>query len=455
VGVDPSNPPLVWEAWDGTRWTACEVSTDETGGLNRNGAVIVHVPATHAPAVVDGTRAGWLRAQVVSAEEDQPAYTASPIIHGLTASTVGGTMDSVHADVVTGEVLGVSEGVPGQRFPVSRGPIVSGAAPTLVEVSTDDGWQRWTEVPHFADSTHEDLHLTVDGVCGEIRFGPLIRQPNGDTRQYGAVPPSGATVRLRSYATGGGSRGNVGKGSVRTLKSSIPYVSAVENRAAAIAGVDGETIEEAKERGPILLRTRGRAVTAEDFEQLTREAAPEVARVRCTTAGSGPDAGAVRVLVTPAAPMHRGRIEFDDLAPSAELLSRIAEHLDRVRLIGTRVLIEPPAYQGVTVVAQVRARPGASAARIRDDALERLESYFNPIVGGPHGDGWPWGRPVQAGDAFAILQGLPGVDIVEEVLLFSANLATRERGEPAQKLVLDSDSLVFSFQHQVRVREGS
>jgi predicted phage baseplate assembly protein len=453
VGVDPTNPPLVWEAWDGASWIPCDVSSDETGGLNRNGAVIVHVPETHVPGAFGGVQGGWLRARVVPSGHNQPSYTSSPMIHGLTAATVGGTMTSVHADVVRGEVLGASDGIPGQRFPVGRAPILAGPASTVVEVSGDRDWESWIEVPHFAASTPEDRHVTIDYVGGEVQFGPLIRQPDGSARQYGAVPPAGASVRLRSYAIGGGSRGNVGRGTIRTLKSSIPYVSAVENRAPAVAGVEAETIEEAKERGPIFLRTRNRAVTAEDFEQVTRESAPEVARVRCVPAGDEADAGGIRVLIVPAAPMERGVIRFEDLEPPADLLGRIAEQLDRVRLIGTRVSIEPPAYQAVTVVAMLRSKPKVSSTRIREEAMDRLARYFNPICGGPSGDGWPWGRPVQAGDAFGVLQAVPGVDFVEEVLLFGADLATRERGEPVQRVVLDANSLVFSFQHQVRVRE--
>jgi predicted phage baseplate assembly protein len=202
-----------------------------------------------------------------------------------------------------------------------------------------------------------------------------------------------------------------------------------------------------------MLRTRGRAVTAEDYEELTHEVAPDVARVRCVRAGSGPDAGSIRLLITPAAPMVRGSIRFEDLVPTEELLARIADYLDRVRVVGTRLVIEPPTYQGVTVVAQLRAHPKASIARIREDAMARLESYFNPLVGGPNGDGWPWGRPVQAGEAFAVLQGLPGVDLVEDVRLFGANMVTGERGAPTQRLEVDQHSLVFSYQHHVRVGE--
>ena len=65
------------------------------------------------------------------------------------------------------------------------------------------------------------------------------------------------------------------------LKTSVPYVARVENRAPAVGGADGETLEDAKVRGPMLLRSRGRAVTAEDFEQLARDVAPEAARVHC------------------------------------------------------------------------------------------------------------------------------------------------------------------------------
>ena len=45
VGVNPDHVPLVWEAWTGQDWHECAVSTDETGGLNRSGAIVVHVPA--------------------------------------------------------------------------------------------------------------------------------------------------------------------------------------------------------------------------------------------------------------------------------------------------------------------------------------------------------------------------------------------------------------------------
>ena len=451
VGVDPTNPPLIWEAWSGDAWERCDVDRDETGGLNRAGAVVVHVPPSHRPAVLNDRRAGWLRTRVRASEPGEPSYTSSPVIRALHASTVGGTIGAVHAELVQNETLGASEGTPGQRFTAQRAPILRAGDTLRLHVTTDEGWEEWTEVEHFAASGPDDLHFIVDAVGAEICFGPAVREQDGTMRRYGSCPPKGALIQLPSYAVGGGRRGNVSKGAIRTLKSSIPFVASVENRRPAVGGVEGETLDAAKARGPILLRTRSRAVTAEDFEQLAHAAAPEIARVRCIAANTEGEAGGVRVLVVPAAQTVRGQVRFEDLVPPTSSLETIREHLDGARLIGTRVVIEPPLYRGVTIVAQLRARPRADVERIRSEALERLGRYFNPLIGGPDGNGWPWGRPVQSGDAFAVLQSVPGVDVVEDVRLFGANPVTGERGPATARIVLEPDSLVVSYEHQVRV----
>jgi predicted phage baseplate assembly protein len=451
IGVDPDDPPLAWEAWDGDHWVACEVDHDGTGGLNRNGDVVLHVPPDHAVAVFGERRAGWLRARVTVLEQGQQGYTASPTILGLEAVTLGGTIDAIHAERIAEEGLGSAEGVPGQHLPLMRGPVVGGAGAGVLESASDEGWQEWMAVDDFASSGPDDRHFLLDSVAGEVVLGPAVRQQDGSIRQYGAVPPRGAPLRMRSYSIGGGRLGNVARGAISVLKSSLPYVRAVENRTAAQGGVDGEDIANAKLRGPLVLRARGRAVTTEDFEQITREAAPEIARVRCVAAGDGVDAGSVRVLVVPAVPDDRGRLRFEQLVPRDDTLATVAQRLDACRLVGTRVLIEPPLYRGITVVARLVARPRASIARVEAAALDALYAYLNPIGGGPEGRGWPFGRPVQAGEIFAVLQALPGVDMVADVRLFGTNPLTGEHGESTQRLPVEPDATLFSCDHQVLV----
>ena len=455
VGVDPTWPPLAWEAWTGDGWTSCELERDTTGGLNRDGEVILHVPAGHAVSVVEKLRAAWLRARVTEPEEGQPFYSASPSVRGVSASTVGGTTAAVHADVVVDEIVGTSEGVAGQRFLLKRRPVVPGDRPTSVRVSDDeDGWNEWTQVPDFSGSGPEDRHFVLDSVAGEISFGPAVREADGSVRGHGAVPPKGCRIKVDVYLTGGGRLGNIASRSISILKSSIPYVSRVENRRAMAGGVDGEEIENAKVRGPITLRSRGRAVTTEDFEHLAREVAPELARVHAVGAGEGADAGSVRVLVVPAAEAPDGRLRFEQLVPSDDTLARVAGRLDETRVVGTRVIVEPPVYRGITIVARLRPRPRVTPARLQEAALRALYAYFNPISGGPEGGGWPFGRPVQMGEVYSVLQRVRGTELVEDVRLFGADPITGQRGQATQRLDLEPHALVFSYEHQLMVEEG-
>jgi predicted phage baseplate assembly protein len=452
VGVDPDDPPLAWEAWDGEAWAACELDSDTTGGLNRDGDVVLHVPEGHIASVVDRVRAGWIRARVTEPVEGQPRYSASPEIRSLSVFTIGGTAPAVNAELLTDEVVGEAEGVSGGRFSLRSRPVVPSEEPMGIEVSDEAaGWQPWTQVANFANSGPDDRHFALDAMAGEIAFGPAVRLGDGTIRRYGAVPAKGVRIRVPAYRTGGGRRGNVARGTLSVLKSSIPYVSRVENRRPAEGGVDGEGIEAAKIRGPILLRTRDRAVTTEDFEHIAKEAAPEVARVRCVAATGEGSEGAVRVLIVPAVTSDRGRIRFEQLVPGQPTLERVTRRLDETRLVGTRVAVEPPVYRGVTVVARLRARPRVDPQRLQEDALAELYRYFHPTEGGLDGAGWPFGRPVHSGEVYAALQRLRGTELVEDVRVFGADPVTGERGKATDRLEVERDALVFSYEHQVLV----
>ncbi|WP_405823624.1 putative baseplate assembly protein [Streptomyces sp. NBC_00838] len=472
VGVDPLRPPVLWEAWDGGAWTVCEVEKDDTGGFNRSGELILHLPRTHTPATVVRRTGGWLRCRLVEAEPGQPTYVAPPVVRGVTAFTIGATVPAEHAETVTDEVLGQAEGVPGQAFRLARPPVVPGefvvdvAGPGAGSGSGPGAGaeaERWTRVDDFAHSGPEDRHVTLDANSGRVEFGPAVRERDGGIRYYGRVPAKGATVRVRSYRTGGGLRGNVARSTLRVLRGAIPYVARVENRRPALGGVDGESVDSARVRGPMTLRTLHRAVVPHDYELLAREIAPDAARVHCIRAGAaddgadasggGDDTAGVRLLIVPAGRGDvRGRIEFDELAPPAQTLALISDHLNARRPIGTRLAVGPPFYQGVTVVASVQAERGAVVEKVRETAMSALYGYFNPLTGGPAGQGWPFGRPVQSGEAFAVLQRVPGVDLVEDVRLYRADPVTGERTEATTKIPLDRHALVFSYEHQLRVR---
>ncbi|MEV4136662.1 putative baseplate assembly protein [Dactylosporangium sp. NPDC049742] len=438
-GIDPNRPPIVWEASTDEGWLACDVEADGTGGLTRDGDVLLHVPTKHRDRVLIDRRASWLRARLLGHET---GYVNPPVIRACSAVAVGVTVTAAHADVMDPESLGVCEGRPGQRFRLERGPVVAGSG--VIEVDEGDGWQAWPEVATFADLDAEQRAVRVEH--DEVVFGPTIRQSDGSMRQFGAVPRRGAVVRAAGHRRGGGRRGNVAAGTLTVLRDAIPFVSRVTNRRPAAGGVPAESVAEAAARTQIHLRTRGRAVTAEDYEVLTREAAPEIARVRCI----GDEQGLVHVVVVPAVTAGTTP-RLDDMRVDRDITQRIAEYLHQRRCIGARVTIESASYVGVTVVAAIRALPATDVELLQAAAVAALERYLDPLCGGPAGTGWPFGRAVGHGELFALLQPLPGVDTVDHLALHAADVLTGERLAAQDRVDVPRNALVLSFAHQVRV----
>lgn len=451
VGVDPRYPPLEWEAYDGTGWAPCDVNADSTGGLNKDGEVTIYLPLEHKSSVIERVRAGWLRCKIVEPYVGYPTYTRSPKITKASAFCIGGTVRGHHSETVTDEIIGLSEGVAGQEFPLAHKPIVAGEAVT-VHVAGGANWEDWTEVDSFAGSDPDDKVFVLDRGSAIVHFGPAAREADGSLTQYGAIPPKGAPIRVPRYRVGGGAAGNVAAGALQAMRSTVPLITRVENRNPAMGGVAAETVEQARIRGPLELRTRDRAITAEDYEVLARRAMPGIARVKCVPAQTADDAGGVRVLVVPSTvKADTGSREFADLVPPEEMLERVAEFLEDRRAVGARLVIEPPFYQGVTVVARLVARKRVAPDELRAQAIKALNDYFDPISGGPDGTGWPFGRPVQAGEVYGVLQRLVGTELVEDAKIFAADPVSGQRGDSAARIDLDPNALVFSFEHQVKV----
>jgi predicted phage baseplate assembly protein len=201
----------------------------------------------------------------------------------------------------------------------------------------------------------------------------------------------------------------------------------------------------------LLLRTRQRAVTTEDYEHLARAAAVDVARVHCVPV-EGADS-AVRVLLVPSVEDgEHGSLEFHQmLVPDADF-EKVSRYLDERRTIGARVLVQAPNYVGLTVVARIRARSRANPLVLEEEALAALYSYFHPVRGGPDGTGWPFGRAVVTGEVYAVLQRLADVDFLEEVRLYPANPIERRRDQQAERIDLGPHDLVFSWGHHVMVQ---
>ncbi len=449
VGVRPEDPPWAWEVWDGEQWSPVRVQSDETGGLNQDGEILLLLPKRHEPLSLGNVRSHWLRCRMTEAGPGQEPYHKTPEITALAVFGVGGSVSAHHGELHDRELLGVSDYEPAQEFFTLNRPVLDRIEGETVEVVEPDGEPvMWSEVPDFTDLNQDSLNFVWDAAEGRIRFGPRIRFPDGNYRQFGAVPPRGAEIYLTSYRSGGGARGNVGANTLTRRLSGVSFVASVTNPEPATGGVDAETLDGARMRGAMELKSGDRAVTAEDFERLAHLAAPSVARAKVIVPSGGSDV--VRLLIVPRVEKRPAELTVDDMAISDELFETVQQYLEERRILGTAVSVEAPKYIGVKVAAEIVPEAGRNEGLVKDRAMDALYKYISPLTGGPSGQGWPFEVELNVSQVFSLLSEVDGLERVERVLLYTVDLETGER-EPrgGQAVKAEAGCLFMSYQHSL------
>ena len=221
AGVNPEDPPLRWEVSQGDgRWDEAIVLEDLTGGFNYGaGTVELELPPRSVVQPMGGHRLHWLRCRIDDKTRHGGAattYSHPPEIYSITARVVGARLPATHAAHEEREVLGTSDGTPGQVHPLRNRPVLKPQQGETLEVQDPESgdWATWELREDFVGATEFDRHFVLDLVTGSVEFGPAIRETDGGWTQYGAVPPKGAVLRFTRYRHGGGRQGNITAGTL-------------------------------------------------------------------------------------------------------------------------------------------------------------------------------------------------------------------------------------------------
>jgi predicted phage baseplate assembly protein len=437
------------------QWRPVDLVRDETRAFSRSGRVELTGPGPNLRrrrvGLVDA-ELYWLRARLRRSQ-----YETAPRLDTVVTNTAGATQ----AQTVRDEVLGGSDGSVSQQFRLANVPVVAldppqrvattpAAAATLkvrsvqLEVDEGSGFEVWEERDDFFDSGPADRHFTVNRTTGETTFG------NGEHGRIPAANPQlpGSNIVARVYRVGGGTRGNVGAGRVTDLQSALPSVASVTNRRPSLLGSEEESVEQAKLRAPQELKSKGRAVTAEDFEQLAR--ATPGARVRRAKAlplthPRFPEAqvpGVVTVLVVP-------DTDAPNPLPNETTLRAVCAWLDRHRLLTTEVHVAPPHYRKLTIEADVAVEATADLGEVKQAVEDRLTRYFHPLHGGEDGLGWGFGDDVYFSDVARVVLSTPGVDRIRDNNLFI--WLDADRFGPCEDVAMRDLDLLYTEGHQIDV----
>lgn len=490
VGIRRQDPPLVWEctmgngAWQEIHPSMLADEKDTTGGLNNpTGSLVFHLPIGAHSDAVHGQLAYWLRCRYEQRNEMQGYYTASPRILDVSVVTTGVTVPATHSQVVENEILGSSDGEPGQEFHLQFSPVLALQEHETLEVEEkrfgEPVFVPWTCVESFANSTIHDRHFMLDAATGTIALGPAVRQPDGTVRQYGRTPENGRSVRFLRYRYGSGANGNVPENSLQTFTSSFAYLSQVTNLHRATGGRDQESLEEVKLRAQRELQAQKRAVTAQDYELLLKNFTRNVARVKCLSPqaeASNLKPGCVELLVIPAVGNALAAGDLGSLRLSANFVQEAKEFLNQYRLLTTSVQVREPQYTGVQVVSEIVVDDFAVPEVIQEKVAHCLQYFLSPVplpgmepelqqLFPPNWEGWAFGRGLFAAEISSLIQRIPGVKYVVEVKIFSRmvdpererlRVAEIDAEEPVQPLSdrmlwIPENGLVCSLQHKVNV----
>lgn len=426
---------LTWQYWSGAGWFPLELLKDETLAFQRSGHVYLKTPINGK--MQTGTFGSvtqplyWIRALITGG-----AYEKQPVILAVRTNTVSATQ----AQTVRDEVLGGSTGLPNQQFQLAQKPVLDGTL--QLQIDSGSGFEDWSPVEDFFGATSTDQVYVLDRTTGQIRFG------NGAN---GAIPVANANkpnnnVVARTYRYGGGKQGNVLANTLTTLVISIPGIDAnnVTNLFPASGGQDEETLDNAKLRAPLALKSRDRAVTNDDFEYLAMQAG-DVKRAFAMPLAhpSFPGVqvpGAVTVIVVP---------DSDDPnpMPSSGLLRTVCAYLNVRRLLTTELYVVPPTYQLVKIHAELIAQNSADLAEVTNAVQMALLNYFHPLRGGDNRLGWPFGGTIFFSRIYQQILQIPGVDRVEKVLI-----KLDQQDYPAcQDVQIKAAALVYSTEHEVLV----
>ena len=415
---------VVWEYFDGTNWQSL-VIVDGTKNFTQSGFVEFVGPDDMQRTLKFTEDRFWVRARL-----EMGGYVRPPRIQRVLTNTV----EAANVVTIRDEVLGSSDGTPAQMFSLAQGPVLEGEEievrerdePPAEDIddlgeapvrpgNRDAGpgadeagyWVRWKAVESFFDSGPRARHYVRNPLTGKIQFGDGMR---------GMLPQAGRNnILARRYQVGGGVRGNVNASSLTQLTRAIAYIDKCYNPLPAVGGADAETVEEAKSRAPLTLKSRDRAVTAEDFESLALRASTGVARARCLP--SGKKDGEVQVVIVP-----RGDEKNIDLQkrlqPSAELLRMVKNYLDERRLVGTVLEVVKPGHVEISIKVTLVRRTVGQTDRLKREIEDRLRRYLHPLAGGRDGKGWPFGRAVYKSDLAHLVEEVQGVEVIDAITIF-------------------------------------
>ena len=381
-------------------------AVDNTAGFLSSGALHMAIPQDADHKNLFGQDLYWLR--LINHNKDEKHYNL-PQITGLYLNMA--KVENVRTQTETFYI----DNIEGSVHITLGGQGLIAAQVYINEENSRDGenWVLWQQRRHRED---RGRCYDIDMATGRVQFEKSV---------FAVYPikEDGPSIKV-VFQTYHGSGANVDAGHISSLASSIRYISAVHNPMPAYGGYDGFNEKTSAAIISNMLRTRGRAVSQQDFCDIISQVSYGVRRVKCLRGvnlkGEAQD-GAVTIAIL-----------IDEYEKGGHIFSGAKEAI-REKLLacssiipeGKELTLTQPRFVRMSTRLWLVCEKMENAYDLQNECSHSIYTFIDPLTGGFDGTGWEIGVLPTATQLVAYLK-IKHPDVVVSKIVMSATFENRE-----------------------------
>ncbi len=406
---------LVWEYYTKDGWKPLEV-TDETCGFLKSGFVTIHLEESmecwkHPE--------GFDKAYYIRCVLAENTYDCMPQIGNIYVNPMKVLQKATickEGEALEHMQIGTTDGCANQKVLFDY-PDVYRFALLLYESDENlDNAEIWTMADCLEEADYKDQVFTYDSETKMICFGDGI---------HGMVPLQNQKICVTGLKVSKLDQGNVLAGEIRETDCEVIAGAKIYNPVASIGGRSQESLQDMLKRLEDTLFVQNRMASEEDYEQII-----------LGTPGLMIDLVHVIPGVT-YGELHRKNCSMNEIVVvvrpfskevtaklSSVYRSMIEQHIEKYRLINTKVSIVSPIYVGIEVNAKIHLQMNTAEAR------EKVKNCIQKHINYQEKEK-PFGNVISYGKLFTSLESMEEVKLVQELALEKngASAVKNDRGD--------------------------
>lgn len=430
---------IKWEYLSEEGWTELHPA-DGTEGFSHTGIVSWYGRSDSKREVLFGEELFWLRFSKGSGQDSAADSKNCPKIEGIYPNAT-----SILGVETVEESFGLAPHAEEKSVQLSYGDICSLEVRVRNKAdyrnNSDDRWELWTEVEELDMNSGNRKEYAADRREGRLTFPKYMDAVEKNEQNE-------IEIHVK-YSHCQGEKGNVPIGEINRLDRTVGFINSVYNPMMTVCGLGEETVMEAVRRNAGLLRHGRRCVSAEDYEDMAREAVRDICKVKCFAGydeNGIPKEGTITLVVLP---KDYGESSYSFERTRKRIYDYLSAHMDQnIVNLGRFHIVMPDLIRlDVKVVLELTQSKEifATTKRVR----EELERFLNPLYGNFYGDGWEIGILPDKNQITNALKRIEGVKYISQLSLRKYRGGRFEEYEVNEERLLPFYRLPKSGFHEV------